>query len=137
MSTDLKTIAARFIEEIWNQGDLAALDEFCTATIVRHHPPFPTVEGLAAYHEFIADTRAIFPDLYMAVEEIIAAGDTIVVRCFWTGTQRQALRWTELPATGKHVRVALCSVVHMQAGKIAQEFAYVDNLGMLRQLGLE
>lgn len=134
MSTDLKRLAHRFVEKIWNRGNLAALDDFCTATIVRHHSPFPTVEGLVAYRAFIADTRAIFPDLQMTVEEVIIEGNTVVTRVFWTGTQLGPLRWTALPPTGKPVRVALCSVVHMQDGKIAEEFAYVDQLGMLQQL---
>lgn len=136
MSTEQKANAQRFIEEVWNKGNLDALDDLCTPTVVRQQPPYPPVEGLAAYRAYIAETRAIFPDLHMTVDEMIIEGDTLVVRSFWTGTQMKPLRWNALPPNGKQVRVASCSVVHIQDGKIAEEFAYVDYLSMMQQLGL-
>lgn len=136
MSTDLKAKVQHLIDEVWNKGNLTAADDFCAATIICHHPPYPVVEGLAAYCANIADTRAIWPDMKMTVEEMIVEGDTVVIRGFWTGTQTGPLRWTNLPPTGKAVKVPFCEVIHMVDGKIAEAFGYHDNWGMLRQLGM-
>jgi len=165
MSNERKTIVQSLVQEVWNGGNLAALEQFCAATIVRRQPPFPPVEGLAAYRDFLAttfatfanilhhppypvleglaayranlaDTRAIWPDMKMIIEEMIVEGDTVVARGFWSGTQTGPLRWTNLPPTGKAVKAPACAVYHLQDGKVIEEFEYLDNLGMLRQLGL-
>ena len=136
MAIDHKAKVLHFIDEVWYKGNLAALDEFCTPTVIRHQPPYPAIEGLYAYRTNIADTRAIWPDIKMTVEEFIVNGDTVVMRGFWTGTQTGPLRWTNLPPTGKAIKVPFCEVLHMVDGKIAVAFGYHDNLGMLQQLGM-
>ncbi|MEZ4868041.1 MAG: ester cyclase [Caldilineaceae bacterium] len=136
MSTELKTKIERFIDEVWNKGNLDALDEYCAANVVRQQPPYPTIEGIAAYRDFVASTLAIWPDIKMTVEEFIIKGETVVLRGFWTGAQTGPLRWTNLPPTGKAVKVPFCEVLHMVDDKIAEGFGYHDNLGMLQQLGL-
>ncbi|MEZ4662324.1 MAG: ester cyclase [Caldilineaceae bacterium] len=137
MSTELQAKIELFIDEVWNHGKLAALDEYCASNVVRQQPPYPTIEGLAAYRDFVTSTLAIWPDIKMTVEEFIVAGDTVVIRGFWTGTQTGPLRWTNLPPSGNQVKVAFCEIIHMADGKIAEGFGYHDNLGMLQQLGIE
>ena len=48
MSAEQKAIVQTLIQEVWNGGNLAALDQFYAPTIVRRQPPFPPIEGLAA-----------------------------------------------------------------------------------------
>lgn len=136
MSTELKARMQHFIDEVWNRGNVAALDAICTPNMVLLQPPYPPIEGLEAYRKYVVDTRAIFPDLHMTVEEMIVEGDSVALRGFWTGTQTGPLRWTSLPATGKKVKVAFCELIHMSGDKANEGFGYHDNLGMLRLLGI-
>jgi len=106
MSNERKTIVQNLVQEVWNGGNLAALEQFCAATIVRRQPPFPPVEGLAAYRDFLATTFATFANLHMTVTEIVAESNTVVLHGIWSANQTGPLAWAGLPATGKAFAVA-------------------------------
>jgi len=74
MSTEEnKALARRLIEEAWNQGNLAVVDELLAPDHVPHHsligqqPP-----SCELYKQFILRTRAAFPDLHATIEDQIA-----------------------------------------------------------------
>lgn len=134
MSTEQKAIAQGLMREVWNSGKLAALADFCAPTIVRRQPPFPPVEGIAAYRDFLATTFATFANLHMTATEIVAEGNTVVLHGAWSASQTGPLAWAGLPATGKSFEVAYCTVLHLQDDKVVEEIVYVDHLGLLQQL---
>ena len=39
ITADLRDMTGRFIEEVWNKGDLSVADELCAPDIVRTTPP--------------------------------------------------------------------------------------------------
>ncbi|MCB0108004.1 MAG: ester cyclase, partial [Caldilineaceae bacterium] len=124
----------QLIDEVWNGGNLATLEAFYAATILRRQPPFPPVEGLTAYRAFLTDTFATFANLHMVADEIICEGDTVVLLGTWSAAQTGPLVWANLPATGKSFKVAYCTVLHLQDSKVVEELVYVDQLGLLQQL---
>jgi len=130
-----KTIVQSLIQEVWNGGKLAAVEQFYAPTIVRRQPPFPPIEGLAAYRDFLATTFATFANLHMTATEIVAEGNTVVLHGIWSANQTGALAWAGLPATGKAFAVAYCTVLHWQEGRVVEELVYVDHLGLLQQVG--
>lgn len=134
MSNERKTIVQSLVQEVWNGGNLAALEQFCAATIVRRQPPFPPVEGLAAYRDFLATTFATFANLHMTVTEIVAESNTVVLHGIWSANQTGRLAWAGLPATGKAFAVAYCTILHFQEGKVVEEIVYVDHLELMQQL---
>src|SRR5215467_13080150 len=94
MSTEeQKAIARRLIEEAWNQGNLAAVDELLAHDHVPHHsligdhPP-----SRELYKQFITRTRAAFPDLHATIEDQIAEGDKVVTRWSVQGTHHGSFR---------------------------------------------
>ncbi|MEZ4712969.1 MAG: ester cyclase [Caldilineaceae bacterium] len=134
MSSELKTITQSLIDQVWNGGDLAAVDQFYAPTIVRRQPPFPPVAGLAAYRAFLTATFATFANLHMTVNEMVVEGETLVLHGTWRAQQIGPLAWAELPATGKAFEAAYCTVLHFQDGKVVEELVYVDQMGLLQQL---
>ncbi len=124
----------QLIDEVWNGGNLATLEAFYAATILRRQPPFPPVEGLAAYRAFLTDTFATFANLHMVADEIICEGNTVVLLGTWSAQQVGPLVWANLPATGKVFAVPYCTVLHLQDDKVFEELVYVDQLGMVQQL---
>ena len=115
-----KAIVRRFVEEVQNRGDLAALDELCAPDFVNHSAPPgvpPTREGLAQ----------------LAIEEMLAEGDRVVTRKTFRGTHRGELMG--LPATGRRVEIGLIDIVRLDGGQVVEHWNAVDNLGMLQQLG--
>ena len=132
---ELREIGRRVIEEAWNQGKMEVLDEHFATEYVYHHFPFPDVEGVEAYKQHIADTRNSFPDFKLTVEEMIIKGDITVFRGSFSGTNTGELPTLGIPATGKQVTHKWCAVSHRVNGKTAEDWNYIDHLGLLQQLG--
>ncbi len=68
--------------EVWNQGNLDAVDEFVSDTYVRHDPNTPEVRGPEEEKQLMAMYLSAFPDLHFTIEDMVAEGDKVVVR--WT-----------------------------------------------------
>ena len=132
---ELREIVLRVVEEAWNQGKMEVLDEHFATAYVYHRSPFPDIEGLEAYKQFIADSRNAFPDLKTTIEEMIIKGDIAVVRGTLRGTNTGESLLLGIPATGKQVTFKWCSVSHHMNGKTTEEWNYVDWLGFMQQLG--
>ena len=135
MSTeDNKALMRRFLEEVFNKQNLAAIDEFIAPSHVDHTlPPFlpATPEGTK---RAIGMFLTAFPDVHLTVEDMIAEGDKVVTWYTSRGTQKGA--FVGIPPTGKQVAVSTIDIVRMEGGKIAEEWGIDDRLGMLQQLGL-
>jgi predicted ester cyclase len=101
MSTQANTMSMRTIaEEGFQRGNLDALDEVVASDYVEHFPVPPGwPAGLAGLKQFITLTRNAFPDLHYTIEDMIAEGEKVVVRCRATGTQTGP--FLMLPPTGK------------------------------------
>jgi len=76
-----KALARRYIEEIWNRGNLDEAQEIVTPTFT-FQGPIRKVEGLDAFRQFVAAIRTTFPDLHFAIEDLIAENEKVVI-C-WT-----------------------------------------------------
>lgn len=126
-----------FVEKVWNEGDLAAADQYIAPNYVRHDPAAPeNVEGLDGFKEMVAMYRTAFPDLHLEIEDIIAAGDRgdkVALRWSSTGTHQAELMG--VAATGKLVNTTGNTFLRLENGKITQEWVHWDNLGLLQQIG--
>lgn len=134
MSTEEnKANIRQFYEEVWNQGNLAAVDELTAADFV-DQGLLPPVHGLEALKQYVGMYRAAFPDAHFTIEDMIADGDKIVVRFTATGTQHGD--FMGIPPTGKHVTVTGISITRLEKGKVVEGWSSFDALGMLQQLGV-
>jgi steroid delta-isomerase-like uncharacterized protein len=135
MSTeDNKALMRQYLEEVFNQKNLAALDAFISSNHVDHTlPPSlpPTPEGSK---RAIAMYLTAFPDLHLSVEDMIAQGDKVVIRFTSRGTQTRA--FAGIPPTGKHVTVSSILIARIADGKIVEQWGLDDQIGMLQQLGV-
>jgi predicted ester cyclase len=69
----------------------------------------------------------------VTIEDLVAEGDTVVVRDTTRATHRGA--FAGIPPTGKEVRVARIALFRLADGRIAEHWGQVDMLGLLQQLG--
>jgi steroid delta-isomerase-like uncharacterized protein len=75
-----------------------------------------------------------FPDVHVAIEDMIAEGDKVVARNTVTGTHQGQYRG--VPATGKPVTYDEIFIGRFADGRIAEIWGVVDVYAQLRQLGL-
>ena len=134
MSADEKARIRRFYDEVWNQGNLAAVDELTAPDFVEHNPQPgipPDREGLK---QLVTVYRTAFPDTQFTVEDLIVEGDKAVVRWTARGTHQQELMG--IPPTGKQATVTGIDIYGIKNGMTAEHWGNFDQLGMLQQLGV-
>jgi steroid delta-isomerase-like uncharacterized protein len=138
MSTeDNKATVRRYFEEVFNQGNLALVDELNAPNFIYHDPVVPDVRTLEDYTQWFTAIRGAFPDFHVTIEDMIAEGDQVVVRYTWRGTNTGDLvAPMPIPATGKQVTVTGMSIVRFAGGKGVEVWNQTDSLGLFQQLGL-
>ena len=136
MSTEEnKSLARRFQDEFVNTGNVDILDELMTPDAVLHLTGLPApVRGREAFKQLAAGYYTAFPDLQEATEDEVAEGDKVVRRVTWRGTHQG--EFGGIPPTGKPVTVTGMRIFRIEDGKIAEEWAIDDALGMMQQLGV-
>ena len=71
MSEENKALVRRIIDEAWNQGKLAVVDEAFAADYQEHNPRPGQEPGIDGYKGGVVMMRAAFPDLSLDVHDII------------------------------------------------------------------
>jgi steroid delta-isomerase-like uncharacterized protein len=129
-----KAVVLRQEEEIFTRGNLDAAEEIYAPGYVGHDPSNPEdVRGPEGAKQAAADYRRAFPDLRVTVEDLIAEGDKVVARLRFRGTHLGELEG--IAPTGRRVDSTGIVVSRMEGGKIAEDWANFDDLGLMRQLG--
>ncbi len=136
MPEELKAKFSREIAEVWNKGNLDVADELWTSNVVMHCSPLPDMVGRSAYKGFIADFRKAFPDVVMAIDEMIGEGNTVIARYHWQATHTGQGAALAIPPTDKRVTVVGCGVTHYVDGKAVEAWWDEDLLGLMQQLGV-
>jgi steroid delta-isomerase-like uncharacterized protein len=135
MAQDHAALVRRMIEEVWNKGKLALCDELVSPSFVRRDPSTPgEARGPKGIKEVIGAYRAAFPDLAMTLDEVIVQGDKVAARGTAHGTHKGPLMG--IPPTGKTGSVTWMTISRIANGKIEEERANWDALGLLQQLGI-
>ena len=91
------------------------------------------LRGPAGQRQALEALYAAFPDIRVEIEQTIVAGDDVVSRMTWRGTQRGP--FLGIAPTGKQLAFSAISIIRVVDGKIAQAWVNEDDLGLLRQLG--
>ncbi len=133
-----KAIIRRVVEEMWNNENLEVIDELWAPNFVKHTSSGEIQEGIDGLRQRMqernANWRTTFPDHHATIEDMIAEGDKVVIRCTWRATHSG--NFMGIPPTGKRVTGRLVHIYRIAGGKIEELWAMLDRLGMLEQLGL-
>ncbi len=131
----LKALVRKEFAEVWNQGNLDAVDTLFAPDYLGHDSGSPEpVRGREALKRFVAEQRAALPDLQARIEDLVAEGDRVVVRWTTSGSQRGEL--LGVPPTGKQIVMTGISILRVAGGQIAEEWTAWDALAVLRTLGV-
>jgi predicted ester cyclase len=134
MSTeDNKAIVRRVIEEIWEKGNLAAVDELIAPNFVMNDPNFE-VHGPEGFKEMVKATHTAFPDIQSTIRDQIAEGDKVLTRFTQRCTHKGEFGWFGIAPTGKELTIEGMEVVRIENGKLVERWVRLDLLGMLQQM---
>jgi len=135
-STRKKEILAAFIQEVWNEGNLAAADKYIAGKYtIRHDPgdPWDKQElDLQGFKDRLRLSRAPFPDQRFEIQELFADGEAVVMTWFWTGTHLGDM--PGFPATGISIQMSGATVYYFEGERITGHWQITDRLGVYQQL---
>jgi len=130
-----KGIVRRSVDEFWNKGDIAAVDELYATNYVNHDPAAPDRRDLEGLKQW---ARAVFggmPDLHVTIEDMIAEGDKVTkrytTRFTWTG------EFMGMPPTGKQATEHGTSIYRIVDGKIVEIWWCRESLVSMYQMGFK
>ena len=129
---ELKDVARRFFEEIWNARDEAAIDRYIPEDAAGNDPDFGS--GREGFRNQWRQWQTAFPDLHFEIVDLLAEGDKVLTRWVLTGTHRGP--FLGLEPTGTAIRVSGMSLDRVENGMVVEGFDGWDALGLRRQLGL-
>lgn len=119
-----------------NKHELDYIDKLYSPDIVYHGPPFPDITGRDVYKRFMNNMVTSFPDLHLAVDQIITEGDRTIMTGVLSGTNTGQSRAFPFAPTGKKASWATCTISRVVEGRVVEVWAYTDNLNLLQQLGV-
>ena len=127
-----KALAKRFIEEIFEEGRVEALEELVDPDFVGHSGPSGDTdrEALEGAMERVSKGLA---DVAFTIEDMIAEDDRVAVRL--TSSARQVGEFMGIPPSGRTYTIGEIHIFRVRAGKIAEHWHQADFLGLMRQLG--
>lgn len=131
----LRTVARRWIEEVWRPNDGRAVVELHAPAFRDRGAPPGRGTDLAAYAASIAELFAAFPDFSAEVDDLVvdAAAGKVAVRWSAAGTHRGA--FLGAAPTGRRVSFRGIEIVRLEGDRIAERWGEWDGEELLRQLG--
>ena len=129
-------LVTRMYEALTAQ-DLEAQHEFWHEDMIWHGPPgFGDVHGIDGFkYKVLKPFYEAFPDYHVKDDIQVANDDWVSATGFLTGHHRG--EWMGIPPTGKPVRMRYADFWLVKDGKLSENWVMVDDLGVLRQIGIE
>ncbi|WP_330230867.1 ester cyclase [Nocardia sp. NBC_00508] len=132
-----KAIFTRF-HDAMNTGDpeviSQTIDEIVEPEVLLRIPLPVAATGAHAVKQVWAMLLRVFPDVHVAVQDLIAAGDTVVGRSVVTGTHEG--EFMGVAPTGKSVTYNEIFIFRFANGRITEISGVVDGFALMQQLGV-
>jgi predicted ester cyclase len=109
------------------------IDEVVEPNVLYHAPNLTGAAGAQVLKQVWPVLLRAFPDLHVAVEDVIAEGDKVVCRDTVTGTHQG--EYKGLQPTGKSVTYNEIFILRFADGRIAEIWGVVDVFSQMQQLG--
>jgi steroid delta-isomerase-like uncharacterized protein len=129
-----KFIIHRVLDEGFNQGNLAILDELVAPNGISHHSSWGTPANRMGLKQLIAMLRTAFPDLSCKVEDEITQDNKVAAHWKIRGTQTGIFLGN--PPTSKPIVVEGLIYVCIENEQIIESWLMIDQMSVLQQLGL-
>ena len=121
-STENKTIARKFVQEIFNQGNIDEVKNFVTQDLIYHG--LDNVRGLEDFKNWILEDRKAFPDMQITVVDDFGEQDKVAMRWTLKGTFQN--EYHGIPPTNKKFETQGVEIFQFENGKIKEAWTVFD-----------
>lgn len=89
--------------------------------------------GLDSVRRYYAGIWSVFPDARVIAEDLIEAGDKVILRFTMTGTHTQP--FLGIKTTGRSIRIPGMTILRFEDQRCVERWSVADSLSLLSQLG--
>ncbi len=132
MSAENKTIARRFVEEVWGKGDLELSNKLLAPECIDHNPGPGLTPDREGHNQLLLRVRTAFPNARFTLDDVLAEGDRVVDR--WTMDGLHAGPFAGVPPTGRAVRLTGMDILRIENGRVVELWHLEDTQGLMQQL---
>jgi steroid delta-isomerase-like uncharacterized protein len=126
---------ARDLWDCMSNGDFARMANLYHADVAYHGSGGEERRGRQSAIDFAVAHKDAFPDFFGYVEQVVAEDDFVVSRVRTFGTNTGTIMG--MPPSGRRVELRwIMSMMRIQDGQIAEEWAVFDQFDYMRQLGI-
>jgi predicted ester cyclase len=130
--TNIETVR-EYTERVFNQHNPELATKYLAPEMAWHGQTLGTIEGVDNVIHMLHGIIGALPDLHAAEQDIMAAGDTVVVRYVVEATHQGDL--LGFAPTGRRVSWDAIDVYRLEDGMIVEEWAADDTVALLHQIG--
>lgn len=135
MSEQNKILERTLIEEVWNRGNFALVDQLVSPDFRGHSSsPENDTRGTEGYRRYYAALQRAFPDIHFTIDDQVAEGDRVVTR--WTARGTHRGEYAGIPPTGREGVITGVTTDRIVDGRTVECWTSLDELGLMRQLGV-
>jgi steroid delta-isomerase-like uncharacterized protein len=127
-----KAIVLSFIQDVWAGGSLNLVNDLVADDHV-HHLGRRDYRGPEGVKQLVSWFRSFLPDLRIAIKDLIAERDKVVVYFIFNGTDKGG--YAGNPPSGKTVTYSGIDIFRLAGGRIVERWGIVDTISMMRQIG--
>ena len=128
-----KQIAEKFIDEIWNRGNLEGVSRFVTPDLI-YHARREDVRGIENFKKWVFTDRNIFPDIRFTIVDSISEFNKVAT--YWIVEATHQKEFRSIPATHKKFKSVGFNIFHFGGNKIKEAWIVIDGLTPALALGV-
>ena len=133
VENELKTVAARWMDEIWQPGSLETYDDLHAVDFTDHSPSGRN-QDRAAYRRGIRELYRAFPDFTATTEDLLVDTGAGKVTIRWCATATFQRDFLDFIATGKQVQFNGIEILAIDNGQIHDRWGEWDGMAVLAGL---
>jgi steroid delta-isomerase-like uncharacterized protein len=119
--------------EAVNSGNLDKLNDLVAKNAIDHDPAPNQLAGPEGYIEFFGMMRTAFPDLKIAVEDLVADDESVAFAYRVTGTHKGD--FMGIAPIHREINARGLQISKFKDGKMVERWGSSDELGILKQIG--
>jgi steroid delta-isomerase-like uncharacterized protein len=118
-----KTIAQRFVEDIFNARKTELIENYVTHDLA-YHGMGEEVSGIENFKQWVAEDLSAFPDMKITILEDFGEQNKIAIR--WNLKATHEKDFADFPATHKKFETQGVDIFHFEGGKIKEAWTLSD-----------
>jgi steroid delta-isomerase-like uncharacterized protein len=121
--TQNKTIARRFVEEIFNARKTEMVNNFVTPDII-YHGMAEEVSSMEEFKRWVAEDLSAFPDMKVTILDEFGEQNKVAIRWILKATHEKD--FADFPATHKKFETRGVDIFHFEGDKIKEAWTVCD-----------